>query len=294
MRLPLLRLVALATLSVTAATATPSLAQSQLSAQPNILQPGRQDSLQMRQAQPARNIPGPTPTQNQDPQQAQTAALPGRGLLPEEGPQNLPEPSRQEMDEALNAYRICNNGGAKMYFDCNCVSTTYLQLRVIERVKLRTAGAGKRSDGFMIQEQALKSCPNSPALAGNTYTMCKSWAPRMFDDAEGFCSCYANTYARTFAKTPTNSIFANRDMMKASMSSCNAGDAALRAIEREHQVRDLKRAGLYDDLFPSARASGLATTEQAPPKAKPTDPIVLQLHERLLAPDTAPRIPARQ
>lgn len=212
----------------------------------------------------------------------------GRGTLPDKNIVNLPAPNAKELKEAADVYKICADGRGQNYVDCDCSSLTYLQMRVTER-----AQGLKPSDGYEMRTAAQKACPNTVGLAGYTYKTCMGWAPRMYQDYEELCSCYANSYAEKFGANPTDSLRVNQKLMTAALISCNAGRAATLNLERTKKIKEMKRLGIYDELFPSAKESGLATTLPAKDPTLSTAPPSQRLSDQLLAPDTDPRIPDR-
>lgn len=237
-------------------------------------------------AKPAGDWTSTAPAQPQQPAATETL---GRGSLPGEKIINLPPATKAELAEAAAVEKMCADGVGQRYYDCECTSMAFLQMRVTER-----ASGKVHSDGYQMRLDAQKACTNTPALAGYSYNICMSWAPRMHENYEELCSCYASTYAQKFGAAPTDSFQVNQRLVSAALKACNAGQSTLVKLERQKRIRDMKRDGSYDQLFPSAKESGLATTLPEKQPVLSTTPPALRLTDQILGPGTEPRIPDRQ
>lgn len=170
-----------------------------------------------------------------------------RGMLPGDLPNQLPQPSQAQIVEAEGIRKVCEATVEKNYYDCTCLSITYLQLRVTDKKR-----GGNDTPTYTLQETARKSCANTVALAGMTYTRCSSWAPRLLDEPENFCTCYSNTFARKFAAKPAGTYAALEGLMSSALTDCDIGRPVRERQERKELVRQLKQTGEYETLFPGA------------------------------------------
>ena len=102
-----------------------------------------------------------------------------------------------------------------MRYDCDCVGMTFLELR---RKK------GPKADGYWINYEAQRKCPNGPAMAGAIYSDCLKWAPfQRGEDYKTFCSCYGSNYGKLYSKNPSDSLLvAEAQKTQAMMRRCRA------------------------------------------------------------------------
>jgi hypothetical protein len=209
-------------------------------------------------------------------QQASSAPPVTRGQL--QGDAVVPAPPTQEqIREANGVYQNCESGvSERSYFDCQCVALTFLQHRVQDK-KL----GGRSLTAPDIEDIARKSCPNTVGIAGMTYTRCLSWAPRMRPDYEAFCECYANEYANTFSRSPTTSIRRAEALSTVSMNQCNGGQPAIDRMTRNKRIEQLKKRGLYETLFPSAKTLNKSTMPPPPASTSATRPLQQILTDKL-------------
>jgi hypothetical protein len=153
--------------------------------------------------------------------------------------------TNQQLDEAVKISDSCKAYDyTSIRYDCDCVGLKFLELR------------RKRGDGasqFELTQTAQQKCPNTPSVAGKIYTECTGWAPRQRgEDYQEFCSCYGSTYAKLFAKNPSEDLNVVESQMTRAMSSCNVNAVNVRAQERDEFIEKLKEKKVYDILFPGA------------------------------------------
>ena len=189
-----------------------------------------------------------------------------------------PAPTPEQIREANRVYYNCESGDSeRSYFDCQCVALTFLQ-HTVQNKKKPGGGSLAAPD---IEDIARKSCPNTVGIAGMTYTRCLSWAPRMRPDYKAFCECYANEYANTFSRSPTTSIRRAEALSTISMNQCNGGQPAIDRMMRNKRIEQLKKQGLYERLFPSAKTLNKSTMPTPPPSTSPTRPLQQILTDKM-------------
>lgn len=193
-----------------------------------------------------------------------------RGQLPQDKLVVPKQPNKAQVEEASLMRKICEQSMQKDYYDCECMSLKFLELRTLEGTDPQF-----QSDPVRLRALALKSCPNPINIAGNTYTRCLSWAPRLGLDYEEFCTCYANQYSKMFSSNPTTSLIAYEYMTKKSLTACNAGQPARDNLLRLKLIEQLKAQGTYETLFPNAqknKVEPLNKPKQLPPTASKLTP----------------------
>jgi hypothetical protein len=158
----------------------------------------------------------------------------------------LPPMTNEMLSEAIEISDDCKaNKNTDTYYECDCVGLTYLELR---RKK------GTEESSFWIREEALRKCPNRPAIAGKIYNECVGWAAiQRGEDYETFCACYGSNYAKIFGQNPTDNILVIEAQMIAAMQRCDPNRENERLKDRDTFVRQLKENGTYDSLFPGAK-----------------------------------------
>ncbi len=205
------------------------------------------------------------------PDPAVQAAIPLRGKLPSDKKPVAPrEPTPSEEAEAQSVFLACNSSDNQShYLDCECLSLSFLQLRIKDTDEKKGAASGY----FTIMEEARKACVNTAGLAGKTYSECRAWAIGVRSDAEEFCSCYANTYAKTYAGTPTSNIKINERLMITASQKCGGARASELRVQQEREIVKMQQNGTYQKLFPGSE--GVFYTKPKPAvssAAKPNTP----------------------
>lgn len=153
------------------------------------------------------------------------------------------EPTQAQIDEAFSVGNSCKSyDTVRDYYDCECLSANFLELR--------TRNPDAKQDNLITS--ARKRCANTAGIAGDSYNRCLSWATTTRDDYERYCTCYANTFARTFAKGPTDSIRGREMQMTYALNQCSTGTEIQQELARQRAVEQLKNQGAYDRLFPGA------------------------------------------
>ncbi len=196
--------------------------------------------------------------------------MPLLGKLPgDKKPVAPKEPTAEQLAEANSVFKACSQSeNQSHYFDCECLSLTFLQLR-LKDIELKGESLGH----FVLMDEARKACVNTAGLAGKTYNECRTWAVGVRQDAEQFCSCYANTYAKTYAGSPTSNIKINERIMANSLQQCGAANASQLRVEQEREIVKMQENGTYQKLFPGSE--GVFYTKPKPPPssaAKPNTP----------------------
>lgn len=181
-------------------------------------------------------------------QDAQQAPSPARGSLPStQKTITLGQPAQAELKQAEAVGDICRNSNERDYFDCDCVTLNYLQ-------GLMTSKAMQQQpDQYTLKDAAKKSCATTPPIAGRGYANCMTWAPKVRQDYEEFCTCYGNAYAKEFARNPATTIRGNEQVMAAALQSCNAGAPVMQRMNRNARLNEMKEQGIYEQMFPNAR-----------------------------------------
>ena len=152
-------------------------------------------------------------------------------------------PTQKQIDEAFSVSDNCKAADTvRNYYDCDCLSANFLELR--------TRNPDAKQDNLITA--ARKQCANMTGIAGDSYNRCLSWATTTRDDFERYCSCYANTFAKTFAKGPTDSIRGREMQMTYALNQCSTGNEIQQDLARQRAVEQLKNQGVYDRLFPGA------------------------------------------
>lgn len=148
--------------------------------------------------------------------------------------------------EALELSDDCKaNINTNTYYECDCVGLTFLELR---------RKRGMKESGFWLREEALRKCPNRPAIAGKMYNECVGWAAiQRGEDYESFCACYGSNYSKIFGQNPTDNILVIEAQMITAMKRCEPNRENERIKNREDFIKQLKDNGTYDALFPGAR-----------------------------------------
>jgi hypothetical protein len=135
--------------------------------------------------------------------------------------------SQKEMEEeAMFVHELCTSNPYQMtYFDCDCLSGAFLQIR-------------EKSGPLVMQNDILNRlvrsndavCANAPGIAGDAYKTCELYVgmSRQFArDNEEFCTCAANKTATDFKNRPRFSISYIRGIKMNALTYCE--DPAKRA-----------------------------------------------------------------
>ena len=131
------------------------------------------------------------------------------------------ELSPEEMDEeAMYVFGQCSgNFIQRVYFNCSCISGAFRQER--EKQGAFVPQSIIVDDLFNDNE---RGCANSIGIAGETYRFCNEYA-RTFrsrnKNNEQYCSCVANTMARSFKKDPYLGTRHIEKLRGDAMLSCN-------------------------------------------------------------------------
>jgi hypothetical protein len=222
------------------------------------------------QTPPPKRTSAPAVQPKADPAVTPSEKLPLLGKLPgDKKPVAPKEPTAEQLAEANAIFKDCSNSeNQSHYLDCECLSLTFLQLRIKD-----VEEHGKPTGQFLLMEEARKSCVNTTGLAGKTYNECRTWAVGARPDAEEFCSCYANTYAKTYAGAPTSNIKINERMMITSLQACGSSKASQLRVEQERAMLKMQEDGSYQKLFPGAEGVFYPKPKRPPSSAaKPKTP----------------------
>lgn len=160
------------------------------------------------------------------------------------GRKKAPPPTPEQIDESLVVYDQCK--GSEMhnqYYNCDCLSADFLQSRT----------ENPKEAQYTLVLKSRKKCGNSTNIAGLSYERCLSWAPRLKNNYEQYCSCYANSFARSFVKSPTDSIRGREILMTNALNGCNTGTELAERQARQNMINLLKKQGIYETLFPGAK-----------------------------------------
>ncbi|PZP56207.1 MAG: hypothetical protein DI586_04540 [Micavibrio aeruginosavorus] len=117
---------------------------------------------------------------------------------------------------------------------------------------------------YTLTDQSRRQCANKVDIAGESYKSCINWAPQLRGDYEQYCQCYANSFAKTFAKNPTDSVRGREIMMTRALTGCNNGNELAEKRARQNLINRLKEQGIYETLFPGAKLD-----LQAEPRSNP-------------------------
>ena len=177
------------------------------------------------------------------PASADTKAAPPKGAL--EKSKKLAPFTDEQLREALSVSDQCKaNGFSTLHYDCDCVGMKFLALRQKK---------GDSPQTFAIRKEAEKLCPNTPAMAGEAYTQCLNWAPKIQgENYQSFCACYGSEYAKLYGRTPTDSPPALQNLMTKALITCDANRPNREKEERKSMIDQMKKDGRYYKLFPSA------------------------------------------
>jgi len=154
--------------------------------------------------------------------------------------------TNEMLAEAIELSDGCkSNKNTDTFYECDCVGITFLELR---------RKRGMQESSFWVREEALRKCPNRPAIAGKIYSECLGWASiQRGEDYESFCACYGSNYAKIFGQNPTDNILVIEAQMIAAMNKCNPNSENERLQNRDAFIQQLKDNGTYDALFPGAK-----------------------------------------
>ncbi|HBR70060.1 MAG TPA: hypothetical protein DEA55_11860 [Rhodospirillaceae bacterium] len=96
------------------------------------------------------------------------------------------------LKEANDFYERCNASyDRSTNYDCECLSTKYLDMRIKE---------GPETPESQIMVRLATECPNVEGAAGHFYSQCVSQAALLPTNmtVEKFCTCVANTFAKLY------------------------------------------------------------------------------------------------
>lgn len=160
------------------------------------------------------------------------------------GPKKIPPPTPDQIDESIALYDQCKKEDMiSKYYDCDCLSADFLQRRRLN----------PNEQQYVLVDQSRRQCANKVDIAGGSYQSCISWAPQLRGDYEQYCQCYANSFAKNFAKNPTDSVRGREIMMTRALTGCNNGNELAEKRARQNLINRLKQQGVYESLFPGAR-----------------------------------------
>lgn len=109
----------------------------------------------------------------------------------------MPEDIRVELaKEAEQQYNQCTTKATySKYYDCKCIAEEFLHARIMQGPEIASQN--------LIREVTLK-CPYIEGIAGMQYKRCEQlFEMDVVFDLEKFCTCYANSIAKNFAKKPS-------------------------------------------------------------------------------------------
>ncbi len=157
-----------------------------------------------------------------------------------EKPKTIEEKIREfEMEIVDNFYKTCSNSNMSRYHDCRCMSIRYLD----EYKK----SLGKKNHAAIVMDIS-DECPDKVALAGQSYSMCKSSMATLTKNYDEFCSCVANKFADRMAKKLNVSIQYQVNINSEVYKECGYGQ-----IVTKHKkiTKETFEAGQRQSFFPS-------------------------------------------
>lgn len=123
------------------------------------------------------------------------------------------------LDEMDQIYNTCATSSLySIYYDCRCQAIKFLD----ERIK---QGPNPPTEYIMIDVNT--QCANVPGLAGYAYEDCtKKLSLLNYKDKDfaPFCECFANRFARSYAKNPRLSSLHVQALQKDAYKTCKFGD----------------------------------------------------------------------
>ncbi len=160
------------------------------------------------------------------------------------GPRKVPPPTPAQIDESIALHDQCKSENMiSKYYDCDCLSADFLQRRRLNPDEQQ----------YSLVDQSRRNCANKVDIAGTSYERCIGWAPQLRGDYEEYCQCYANSFAKNFARNPTDSVRGREIMMTQALNSCTNGNELAEKRYRQNLINRLKEQGVYETLFPGAR-----------------------------------------
>lgn len=131
----------------------------------------------------------------------------------------IPDAYLLEMDEVYN--QCISNEKSSSYIDCRCFATEFLYKRI---------EVGEQETQNAIKLSLLGTCVNVPGIAGMAYEECMdSILIRKIRNPEPGCTCFANSFAKAYKKTPVQSSRRLIDMKLKIYEECGIISAAARA-----------------------------------------------------------------
>ncbi len=157
-----------------------------------------------------------------------------------EKPKSIEEKIKEfEMEIVDNFYKTCTTSSMARYHDCRCMSIRYLD----EYKK----SLGKKNHAAIVMDIS-DECPDKVALAGQSYSMCKSSMASLTKNYDEFCSCVANKFANRMAKRLNVSIQYQVNINSEIYKECGYGQ-----IVTKHRkiAKETFEAGQKQSFFPS-------------------------------------------
>jgi hypothetical protein len=114
--------------------------------------------------------------------------------------EQLPEEIKEQItDEMQELYERCTKDKmSAKYKDCKCVAMKYIDIRVMEPPEKK-----KDEIAHMAIAQSAE-CINDAEIAGYHYPICLQNFIDIVINAEGYCTCYANSMAKNYLKYGDN------------------------------------------------------------------------------------------
>lgn len=148
--------------------------------------------------------------------------------------EQLPDEIQSDlMIEAEKEYQKCTRKGAySKYYDCRCIAIKFLDARIKR---------GPEAHSQHILGEVTLECPYAAGVAGLSYRKCESmFAMGIVGDLDKFCTCFANSVAKTFSAKPSmHSQYVSYLHQKA-IAECGY-DEEVDNFERLERQRDILR-----------------------------------------------------
>lgn len=99
------------------------------------------------------------------------------------------------LEEMEEIYQECEKDGIlSKFYDCRCKAVHYIDEKM---------SSGPETNKYTILEEIKEECVDTASIAGNSINECReTLLSRGISNYEELCECFANTYAREFAKNP--------------------------------------------------------------------------------------------
>lgn len=135
------------------------------------------------------------------------------------GQNGAPETNPAYLAEMDRVYNLCSTSSFySTYYDCKCQAVKFLD----QRIKL---GPDLPFESIMMNVNT--ECTNVPGLAGYAYDLCTeklSLLNYKDKDFAPFCECFANKFAKTYAKRPRLSSRNVQILQKNAYRECGFAD----------------------------------------------------------------------